>query len=327
MGAAASGPRVDSKRSVGRRRGKPIDWPAYDRALVRRGNITVWFSEEAIVAWSPAHGGTRGGQKDYSELAIETVLTVRLVYKQALRQTEGFVASLLEMMGLELRTPDHSTLSRRGKSLGLKPLKRRSGEPVHVIVDSTGLKIYGAGEWSAVKHGLQRRRQWRKLHLAIDEETLEILGHALTPETVGDCSKVPALLDQMSHDVIELMGDGAYDSQDVYAAADDHNPTGAARVIVPPRKNATLSPTVHTSPTRRDRHVLITHALGRKGWENHVSYSRRLLVENAMYRYKTVIGRDLRSRDTSSQRTEAALGCKIVNRMTAFGLPRPSRAS
>jgi hypothetical protein len=155
---ARRGPK-DAIPNGSNRRYKLRNWPEYNAALKRRGSITVWFSDEAIEAWHPPHGGTKGGQRDYSDVAIETALTIRLLFKSSLRQTEGFLDSLIDIMGLEISAPDYSILSRRGKNLVVGPLQRLSDGPVNVLVDSSGLKIYGDGEWTETKHGLRRRRR------------------------------------------------------------------------------------------------------------------------------------------------------------------------
>jgi len=186
---------------------KKIDWKAYDRSLKQRGSITFWFSEEAIRAWSPDPTGKRGGQSKFSDLAIETSLSLRLIFKQGLRQTEGLIGSIVDMMKLDIDVPDHSTLSRRGKVIHLSVVQAHcdSSESVVVIVDSTGLKIYGAGEWNANKHGLSKRREWRKLHLTINESTLEIIASSLTDNSVGDPTEVPNLLDQIKTRLMSLL--------------------------------------------------------------------------------------------------------------------------
>jgi hypothetical protein len=318
-------PQTSQNQAASRKRHKahePIDWASYDRALVERGSITIWFAEDAVQAWHPEHGGKRGGQYDYSDLAIEASLNLRLVFKQALRQTEGFVQSLIGMMNLDIKAPDHTTLCRRSKTVRVGPIKRASGEPVTVVVDSSGLKVYGQGEWDAARHGRKKRRRWRKLHLCIDEGNLEILSHGLTTEEVGDSTAVPGLLDGVGRPVDEFLGDGAYDGQPVYDRIEDHGGGGAGQVTVPPRSNATPSLMADSDPTQRDGHVRFIDRHGRQAWEVHVGYGRRLVVENAMYRYKTIIGGHMRARDYRAQKTEAAIGCKIVNRMLQLGLPQ-----
>ena len=163
------------------------NWAAYDRALVRRGDITIWVSPAAIAAWEPEGPSTRGAQRKYSDLGIQTALTLRLLFHLPLRQAEGFLASLFVLMGLDLRSPDHTTLSRRGQHLDctLRRVPTRAG--LHLIIDSTGLSIVGQGEWAAAKYGGRGTRGWKKLHVAVDQ-TGVIVAHALTEATVDDAA-------------------------------------------------------------------------------------------------------------------------------------------
>ena len=163
------------------------NWASYDRALVGRGDITLWVSSEAIATWEPVGVGTRGGQQKYSDVAIETALTLRLLFHLPLRQAEGFLQSLFGMMGIDLAAPDHTTLSRRGQHLDLTPVRVPTGKGLHLIVDSTGLSILGEGEWAAAKHGGHGRRGWKKLHLGVDRSGV-IVAHALTEATADDAT-------------------------------------------------------------------------------------------------------------------------------------------
>ena len=166
---------------------KKVDWAAYDKSLKQRGSITFWMSDEAAETWYAEPTGKRGAQPKFSELAIETALSLRLVFGQPLRQTEGLIESIFEMMDQDLCVPDHSTLSRRGEVLDIaSKVTRNPDEELVVIIDSTGLKIFGAGEWNETKHGLRKCREWRKLHLSIDLASLEIVVYSLTDNHVGD---------------------------------------------------------------------------------------------------------------------------------------------
>jgi hypothetical protein len=248
---------------------KKIDWAAYDQSLKQRGSITFWFSDEAIKAWCAEPSGKPGAQPKFSDLAIETALSLRLVFKQGLRQTEGLIGSIFNLMKLDLDVPDHSTLSRRGKALDLSSVvSGDSREGLVIIVDSTGLKIYGAGEWSENKHGLSKRREWRKLHLTINESTLEIIASSLTGSNVGDPTEIPNLLDQIKNPIDEFIGDGAYDTKKVYFSVENHAETGYHDVTVPPKKNAVLSPEFEKNPTQRDEHVNFINIHGRSSWES-----------------------------------------------------------
>lgn len=301
------------------------NWAAYDEALKQRGNVNFWISDDAIKSWGAKPTGKRGRQPDYSDLAIETTLSLRLVFKQGLRQIEGFMESIFKLMELDLQVPDHTTLSRRGQTINISPsVIGDSNESLTVIIDSTGLKIYGAGEWSETKHGISKRREWRKLHLSIDGSTLEIIGSSLTDNHVGDITEVPKILAQVEKPIKEVMGDGAYDSKKTYETAYNHS-DNKPRVTVPPKKNGVLSSGFPDAPTERDEHIDFINKNNRKAWERKNYYYRRLLVENTMGRFKGIIGAKLRSINLSSQKVEAEIGCKILNKMISLGTPlRPN---
>ncbi len=305
---------------------KVRNWPEYDRALRSRGSLTVWFAEEAVAAWLPdSIDKKRGGQQFYSDIAIETGLTLRSVYKLGLRQTEGFLESIFDFMGLKLPIPDHTTLSRRSGKLKAVRLKRKPGESVHIILDSTGLKIRGSGEWQETKHGLQKRKSWRKLHLAIDEKTGDILASELTTDRNDDPSQVPVMLDQIEGDIQSATADGAYDRKEVYDALESLS-SGPAAAVIPPRKDAVLSENASDSPTPRDLHIMSIEENGRLKWQKETGYNRRSLVETAMFRYKTIVGACLRSRNFDSQKTEEKIGVAVINKMTGLGMPVSVRA-
>ena len=177
------------------------NWAAYAQALKQRGQVTVWFSPEAVQAWAYQGPAQRGAQFVYSDLAIETALTLRLIYHLALRQTEGFVESIVQLMGLDLSAPDHSTLSRRQRRLQVEWPTRSVQAPIHVVVDSSGLNVYGEGEWKVRQHGWSVRRTWRKLHLGVNEATGEIVAETLTENSVDDASQVGPLLEQLDDEV------------------------------------------------------------------------------------------------------------------------------
>jgi len=293
------------------------DWSQYDRSLRNRGDITIWFSQEAIKAWTPKPKGNPGRQRIYSELAIETVLTLRLLFHLPLRQAEGFVNSIIALMGLELSTPDHTTLSRRSKTL--KPLlnaRINPGEPLHVVVDSTGLSIHGEGPWSRHKHGGKRRRGWRKLHITVDQNG-QILSTSLTDETTKDANEIPRLLKDIDGPICSFTADGAYDEQPVYQAVLDHSKD--ASIVIPPRTNAVGSATGGDEWIQRDNHI---HKIRRDGiysWRRESGYYRQSTGENGFYRYQAIIGRKLRARDENARLVEVILGCKILNRCLDLG--------
>ena len=263
------------------------NWPDYDAALVRRGELTVWLTDEAIAAWHAPATGERGGQPIYSAIAIETALTLRLVFHQPLRQTEGLLRSIAALLDIDIAIPDHTTLSRRGGGLTILPKSICRDEPLHLLIDSTGLKIYGEGEWLDQKRGIRSPRRWRKLHLGVDADTHEVVAVELTQDDVGDVSQLVGLLDQVATRVVSVIADGAYDGETVYDAVTDRHPE--ADIIIPPR--ATAVPSTNGA-TQRNQHIATIEKHGRIGWQRRFGYNRRSLVETAMYRYKTIIGGD-----------------------------------
>jgi hypothetical protein len=309
---------ADRRHHIPKQRDRITNWSDYDAALRQRGSVTVWFSEEAIAAWRAEPRTTRGGQPHYSALAITTALTLRTVFRLALRQTEGLIGSVIRLLGLELAIPDHSTLSRRGETLAVaRPPS--SAEPVHLLVDSTGLKLCGAGEWLVEKHGTSRRRSWRKLHIGVDADTGRVVAAALTTNDVDDGSQVGPLLDQIDDPIASFTGDGAYDQDGVYGEVAARHPDAA--VIVPPRSSAVPSKTTETAPTPRDRHLHVIAEHGRMGWQKASGYNWRALVEADIGRWKRVIGHALRSQTDKRQATEVAIAVDVLNRMLQLGRP------
>ncbi len=295
------------------------NWSAYDAAMRRRGDLTIWVTPEAFATWTPPASGRRGRPARYSDVAIEAGLMLRLAFGRPWRQTEGLLGSLMRLLGLDLPVPDHTTFSRRSANLEVASALSRTGGPVSVVIDATGLKVFGTGEWYLEKHGGQARRNWRKLHLAVDPDTGEIHASELTTTQDGDASLVGPLLDQIKRPIGTVLADGAYDGEPVYRAVAAHTPD--AEVIIPPRSTAVPGETAASAPTQRDQHIKMIAERGRLGWQRAVGYGRRSLGEVAMLRYKTLIGRSLRARTLPAQKVEAAVGCKVMNRMTSLGMP------
>ena len=251
----------DRRHKFDKARYQVKNWPEYDQALKNRGSLTIWITPEAIKGWRPEQvEKKRGGQPVFSDVAIETGLTFRSHYKLGLRQTEGFLESIISLMGLNLSIPDHSTLSRRSKKLNITKIKREIKKPIQILIDSTGLKIGGSGEWQETKHGLQKRKSWRKLHLAMDEATGDILSSELTSNKQGDPSQVSFLHDQIDESIESLIADGAYDTQEIYDRLSHHH-SGPIKGLMPSRKDAVLSE--RASPTPRDRNILMIKEKGR----------------------------------------------------------------
>src|SRR5215212_3128311 len=308
----------DRRHHIPRQRRKVTNWPAYDASLRQRGSLTVWFTDEAVDAWAAEPRTTRGGQPWYSALAILTALTLRAVFRLAYRQAEGLIGSVTGLLGLTLRVPDHTTLSRRAATLEV-PRPRSGSGPMHLLVDSTGLKLCGAGEWLAEKHGTRTRRSWRKLHLGVDADTGQIVASALTSNDVDDGTQADPLLDQVTGPVASVTGDGAYDQAGVYASVAARHPEAA--VIVPPGSSAVRSAEAEAAPTQRDRHRQGIAEHGRMGWQQRSGYNKRARAEAAIGRWKQVIGDGLRARTDERRATEVNVAVQALNRMLEFGRP------
>lgn len=300
------------------------NWSAYDQALVQRGSLTVWLSEETLAGWYYSGPTQRGAQFVYSDQAIEAALTFCKLFHLPLRQTEGFVRSLLSLMGLKLSAPDHTTLSRRQKGLTVDLPVHPSDQPRHIAVDSTGLKLYGEGEWKTRQHGWTTRRTWRKLHLGLDVDTGEVTAETLTEAGTDDASQVKPMLAQTPDEVVCLYGDGAYDRWKVHhALAYPSGQDPPMESVIPPRRDAQLR-----KAKRRYRHIEARNQRvqtiwrkGRKRWKQDCGYHRRSLVETAMFRYKIILGPKLQARSWEGQQVEARIGCAILNRMIHLGKP------
>jgi len=302
-------PRYKTKYRVG-------NWASYDRSLVERGSITLWFSPDAIAAWKPMPTGRRGGPRKFSDIAIESALTLRLVFHLPLRQAEGFLQSLLGLMQLDLEAPDHTTLSRRSRDLEVGLQYRKTSGPMHLIVDSSGLAIVGEGEWAAAKHGRRGTQGWKKLHLGVDA-TGVIVAQLVTDGHADDAAAVPDMLEQVDGGISLFVADAAYDTRPVYRALNERGAT----VVVPPTKTAVRSRRKRHGCSARDRTITRVRTVGRRQWKKESGYHRQARVENVFFRYKTILGGRLRARDPAAQVVEARVACNILNQMTELGRP------
>ena len=303
---------------------KVRDWRAYNQMLVDRGNVELWVSEEALRAWEEKiKSGKRGKPRTYSNIAIETALTIGQVFHLALRQTEGFLASILKRIGSDRKAPDLSTLSLRGETLPvqilIRPLRRES---LHIVIDSTGAKVYGEGEWKVRQHGWSKHRAWKKLHIGVDETTGDILLGEVTDNDTADCEVLEPLLNQLPKGtaVEQLSADGAYDKRRCYEALRKKHVT---RVAIPPQHNAKIWQHGNTKAQRlaRDENLRSIRKLGRKRWKEVINYHRRSLSETAMFRLKTIFTDKVQARKQTNQRTQLLLRCRALNVMTALGMP------
>jgi hypothetical protein len=295
------------------------NWREYEQSLRDRGDITLWISPEAISAWRASMTGKRGAPPVYADIAIETALTLRLLFGLPLRQTEGFLGSVLKLMDLSLPCPDHTTLSWRNATVAIqRHVDHASQGPIDLIVDSTGLKVCGQGEWHSQKHGEKRIRRWKKLHIGVNANG-RIVASTVTESHEQDPSQVPELLSQVDGVIDRFVGDGIFDQTPVYSAVENHSP--GARVIIPPRKDAVLSPMVSTAPTQRDQHLLAIESEGRSAWKRTSGYYAQSKAENVFSRLKRTFGSGLGSKRDECQEREAALACELLNRMQALGRP------
>ncbi len=313
------------RHHIARPKQRVTNWAEYDAALRQRGNLTVWFTEEAIEQWKAEPRTTPGGQPHYSDLAITTALTLRAVFHLALRQTERLLGSILGLLGLDLPVPDHSTLARRAQTLTLPRPPQATNGPLHLLVDSTGLKLRGPGEWLIEKHGTTRRRSWRVLHIGLDATSGRIVAATLTERGIDDAAQVGPLFDQLTESVASLTGDGAYDRTGFYAAVHERHPDAA--VVAPPRRDAVLSDTAETAPTPRDRHIQAIAATGRMAWQRTSGYNARARVESQMARWKQVLGPALRFHTAAAQATEVRVAVNVLNRLLDLGSPNSVRSA
>ncbi|MFV1807388.1 IS5 family transposase [Phaeobacter sp. Ax4a-4a] len=292
------------------------NWRAYNEALKRRGSLTIWFDPE--MTWEARPTGKRGRQPIYSDAAIKTCLTMKVLFRMALRQTTGFVESLLRLSGLDWSVPDFSTLSRRQKSLAVNIPYRGSEGPLHLLIDSTWIKVEGEGGWNARKHGGSKRRVWRKVHLGIDEKTLEIRAVEFTSSDIGDAPMLPELLNQIppEQEIGSVTADGAYDTRKCHDAIANRG----ANAVVPPRKNAKPWKPDTAGAIARNEALRASKYLGRALWRKWSGYHRRSRAETKMHCMK-LLGQRLMARDPGRQVAELQLRVAVMNGFTALGIP------
>jgi hypothetical protein len=296
------------------------NWPEYNAALKQRGSLTIRISDQVLANWTTdLRTGKPGASPVYTDLAIETMATVQAIYRLAGRQTQGFLQSLFDLMKLDLTAPDHSTLSRRRSSLTVTLPVRKSSAPRHLVVDSTGVKVYGEGEWKVRQHGFSKRRTWLKLHLCSDEATLEIISALASTNDVSDAEALPDLLQDAPGEIEQVSADGAYDQRQCDDTLNQHG----AKAAIPPRKGAKIWQHGNSKADRhlRDENLRQVRKVGRKQWKRESKYHRRSLAETQMFRFKTIFGERVRTRKTGNQFKELLLKCAVLNQMTHLGMP------
>jgi Transposase DDE domain len=291
------------------------NWTDYNKALVQRGSLTLWIDSRSTDTWlSTDCPHRRGRRRTYTDAAILCALLLREVYHLPLRSTQGLVASVLRLMQVKLPVPHYSTLSRRARTLSLSLTAPKKIS--HLVIDSSGLKVYGEGEWKVRTHGADKRRTWRKLHISLDASTHQLTSILLTDNEQLDRTALPVLLKQTEAEVKYVCGDGAYDFEQCYRAIKHHQ----AKPLIPPRQDAVVK---GKSPFEdRDLNVREIRRQGRPKWKRKSGYHKRSLVETAFFRLKTIFSDKLRSRTVERQKTEAGLRCLALNRMTGLGMPQ-----
>lgn len=295
------------------------NWSEYNKALVNRGSLTVWFDEESIDKWHNIEpSGKRGRPFDYSNAAILCALTLRNLFGLPLRGTEGFIVSLIKLLELPITAPDYTTLSRRQSSLHVPMYKSKNREPVHLVVDSSGVKIYGEGEWKMRLYGKEKRRTWRKLHIAVNEKTHDIVMSTVTHANVPDPKVFDSLLpNNKACRVRQVTGDGAYDAHNCYVAT----VAIGAKPCFPPRMDAARHYSIDEGVRLRNHAIANIRRWGLKKWKEKNNYHRRSMAETAFSRLKKIFGTSAASRLFDNQVVELILRCNILNRMNQLGMP------
>jgi len=296
------------------------NWSDYNQSLIQRGSLTFWFDEESIEDWLAEPAFKRGRPKIYSDIAIECALMMGSVFHLPLRAIQGLMRSLIELAGLPLPTPHYTTLCRRRGLLEIElQAKHDITEPLHIAVDSTGLKVYGEGEWKVRQHGVDKRRTWRKLHIGVDTVSHQIVTAVVTTNDYKDSEVMDDLLEQMPENVTAVSADGAYDTHDIHQTITDKGATA----LIPPRKDAVLRQHGNCKAPANPRDEILREVKrkGRKKWKSESGYHQRSLAETAMFRFKQLLGGKLSARIFENQAVEALLKCKAINKITSLGMP------
>jgi len=296
------------------------NWQEYNKALTQRGSLTLWIDETIADKWyeKTTDKRPRGRQLTYSAFAMETCLRLRLLFHLALRQGHGFVASVFALMQLHLPVPSASQQCRRQKTLALT-LGHQVKGPLHVVVDATGLKMYGEGEWKVRQHGYSKHRMWRKLHIGIDVASQQVVMMALTDNGIGENKLLRPLLNQYTKGYTTIGGDKGYDAYDSHEEVKRRGATSA--IMIQRQSKIRQRASKDKPPLVRDEIIRQMRKLGRKGWKKAVNYHQRSLVETAIFRYKTCFGDKLRARNLVNQQIEAFMACNTLNRFTQLGMP------
>jgi len=300
------------------------NWSQYNKSLIQRGSVNIWFSDESIKSWcSIEKTGKKGRPFTYSDNAILTALIIRSVFHLPLRALEGFMISIITLMSISLPIPCYTQICKRSKLLGQEIIVLSQRKATDLVIDSTGLKVYGEGEWKVRKHGYSKRRTWRKLHLVVCPDSHEILVEILTDNNTMDCKVYPDLLTMLHNGVQRIYADGAYDTENCYKSSYEKQ----LSLIVPPQRKAIFHK--NALPHFRERNNAYLEIIGlggneeaRKLWKKLKGYHKRSLAETAMFRFKQLFGSNLRSRRFDTQKAEIRAKSMAMNHMTSLGMPK-----
>jgi hypothetical protein len=296
------------------------NWKHYNAALVQRGSLTLWVSDEVITAWrNTEKTGKPGKPRTYSDTAVLCMATLKEVYHLPLRATQGLLRSIMKLLGLDLPVMDYSQLSCRCATLEVALPRRHKHEPLHMVVDSTGVKVFGEGEWKVRQYGYTKRRTWRKLHLGADETTGESVAAVVTTNNVADSQVLEEMLEQVEDEIEQVSGDGSYDKRNCYEAIKKRK----AKAAIPPQHNAKIWQHGNSKQERlmRDENLRRIRQVGRKQWKKEIGYHRRSLAETQMFRVKTIFGDRVSARQFAGQATQVLVRCAALNQMTHLGMP------
>ncbi len=324
--SVAKAVKIDKQLPSKKDKYKVKNWSRYNAGLKNRGDVTIWFDEDSLKDWYiKEEDRMPGGVMIYSEQCILCMLQLRFVFSLPLRQTQGFGCSLVKMLGLDLKVPSYTQICRRAKSIDTTKLdkgKKRllEGGRCHIVIDSTGLKVYGEGEWKVRSHGVGKRRTWKKLHIGADEHSNEIYGMVLTDAGSADAHQVKSIIEQTKVPIDKASFDGAYDTVAIYELLEEKG----IEAIIPPRENALIWTDEQGNDLEhaRNRALKEIEASSMPDWKQKSGYHRRSKAENTMYRFKVIFGGDLRSRCDQNQKSEAFMKCRILNQMTEMAKPQ-----
>ena len=296
------------------------NWPEYNKALINRGFVTIWLDQNTLDQWYYQGPRTAGGLFRYSDQCIQAALALKAVFRLAFRQTQGLIQSILAIMKMELQVPSYSQLCRRQARINAFTPPTSPSEPLYIVLDSTGLKVYGEGEWKVKKHGADKRRTWRKLHLAMDEATNQVHAVELTTNAISDADMVKPLVTNITYPIGRLSGDGAYDQVKVYDALEMRQ----IEPVIPPRSNAVIwtDEAGNDLAHARNEALMQIECVGLAEWKRQIGYHRRSKAETGMFRWKTIFGERLSTRLLANQQAEARVKASCLNRFTKLGMPK-----